>query len=213
MTTTNTTPADNAAMAVLRGALERELAADEVVTWHGWQLGRTDPRAFMIYVFALPWTGFSVMWTLMAAGAMASSGDDGPGWIGWAFPAFGLPFVAVGLVMLALPFVPLLQRGRVLYVVTDKRALKLSLGRALGVTSVPAERIGLMERRERNDGSGVLKLAISIGRDSDGDRQTEDFIIGEVADVAGAQAALRRIAGAGPDRPAAPPGPADALSS
>lgn len=185
---------DSAAMSRLRLALERELRSDEAVLWHGWQLGRLEPRAFAIYVFALPWTAFAVMWTALAAGAIAQSGEDGPGWIGWAFPLFGLPFVAIGLAMLAHPFVPLLQRGRVLYVVTDQRVLKLGMGRQLAVETVPADRIGLVQRFEQSDGSGRLQLAVKIGRDSDGDRKVDYFEIGNVANIMGAQQALDRIA-------------------
>lgn len=185
---------DNGSMARLRAALERELAADEAVVWHGWQLARLEPRMFLIYVFAIPWTAFAVMWTTLAAGAIAFAGEDGPGFIGWAFPLFGLPFVAIGIGMLARPFLPLWQKGRVLFVVTDKRVLRLSLGRELAVNAVPAERIGLIRRRELRDGSGTLELAVKVGMDSDGDRQTENFSIGMVADVMGAQQAIERIA-------------------
>jgi hypothetical protein len=185
---------DNATMAHLRAALERELRPDEEVLWHGWQLGRIDPRLFLIYIFALPWTAFSLAWTGIAVAAVASAGEDGPGLIAWAFPLFGVPFISVGLWMLSRPFVPLWQKGRVLYVVTSARVLKLSLGRALEIAAVPADRIGLAERREQRDGTGMLQLAVRIGRDSDGDRQTEHFVIGEVADVTGAQAAIQRIA-------------------
>lgn len=184
---------DNATMARLRLALERELGADETMLWHGWQLGRVDPQTFLIYVFAVPWTAFSVMWTVFAASAVALSGDKAPGIIGWAFPLFGLPFIAVGAWMLSRPFVPLFERGRVLYVVTDRRMMKLSLGRELVVQTVPADRIGLAERREQRDGTGMLKFAVRIGKDSDGDKQTEDFIIGTVADIMGAQEAINRI--------------------
>lgn len=185
---------DNARMARLRAALERELGPDEAVLWHGWQLGRIDPRMFGIYLFAIPWTAFSLAWTGIAAGAVASMGDQGPGLVAWAFPLFGVPFVAIGAWMLSRPFVPLWERGRVLYVVTDKRVLKLSLGRALEVNTIPAERVGPAERREQADGTGVLQLAVRIGKDSDGDRQTEKFVIGAVADVKGAQTALEHIA-------------------
>lgn len=185
---------DDRTMAQLRLALERELHPDETVQWHGWQLGRIDPRTFLLYIFAVPWTGFSVLWTVFAASAVALSAEEGPGIIGLAFPLFGLPFIAVGGWMLSRPFVPLFERGRVLYVVTDKRLLKLSLGRDLLVQTVPAERIGLAERREQRDGTGMLKFAVRIGTDSDGGKQTEDFIVGHVADVIGAQAAVNRIA-------------------
>jgi hypothetical protein len=184
---------DNATMARLRLALERELGAGETMLWHGWQLGRVDPQTFLIYVFAVPWTAFSVMWTVFAAGAVALSGDEALGIIGWVVPLFGLPFIAVGAWMLSRPFVPMFERGRVLYVVTDRRMLKLSLGRELVVQTAPADRIGLAERREQRDGTGMLKFAVRIGKDSDGDKQTEDFIIGTVADIMGAQEAINRI--------------------
>lgn len=185
---------DTSHTARLRLAVERELRPDEQVIWHGWQLARLDWRLFGIYLFAVPWTAFAIMWTALAATAIGHSGDDGPGWIGWAFPLFGLPFVAVGLGMLAIPFVPVFQKGRVLYVVTDRRVLKLRLGRELTVKIVPSERIGLAERREQSDGSGTLQLAVKVGQDSDGDRKTEHFVIGTVADVMGAQQAVESIA-------------------
>lgn len=196
---------DNAAMARLRQALENELQPGESLVWHGWQLARIDPRSFLIYVFAVPWTAFSLMWTVLASGAI---GVSGIGLVGIAFPLFGLPFIAIGCWMLARPFVPLWERGRVLYVVTDRRVIKLASGRALVVKSVTADRLGLAERREEADGTGSLSLAVRIGRDSDGDKQTETFDIGPVADISGAWAAIDRIAAR-----ARPEGPAGALSS
>lgn len=196
---------DNAAMARLRQALERELQPGENLVWHGWQLARIDPRSFLIYVFAVPWTAFSLMWTVLATGAI---GVSGIGLVGIAFPLFGLPFIAIGGWMLARPFVPLWERGRVLYVVTDRRVIKLASGRALVVKTVPADRLGLAERREQPDGSGAISLAVRIGRDSDGDKQTETFDIGPVADIAGAAAAIDRIAAL-----ARREGPSGALSS
>ena len=184
----------NTAMAKLRLALERELAPDEVVQWHGWQLGRIDPRTLVSYIFSLPWTVFSLAWTGAAASAVGMTNHTGLGLLAWAFPLFGLPFIAVGGWMLARPLVPLFERGRVLYVVTERRVLKLSLGRELVVKTVPADRIGLSERRQQPGGTGTLSLAVRIGRDSDGDKQTESFDIGLVADVIGAQAAIDRIA-------------------
>ena len=200
----DTAQTDNARMAQLRGALERELGADEGVLWHGWHLGRIDPRDFLIYIFAVPWTAFSIAWTGIAAMAIAGTGEDGPGLIGWAFPLFGLPFIAVGVWMLSRPFTPVLQRGRVLYVVTSKRVLKLGIGRVLEADTVPADHIGLAQRREQRDGTGTLQLAVKIGRDSDGDRQTEHFIIGPVADVMGAQQAIDQIARGAPAPVASP---------
>jgi hypothetical protein len=185
---------DNSAMATLRQALERELGPDEQVVWHGWQLARIDPKHFLSYVFAVPWTAFSLAWTGIATAAVASGGAEDVGLVAWAFPLFGLPFVAVGAWMLSRPFVPLWERGRVLYVVTARRVLKLAIGIDLTIDTVPADRVGPVHRRERPDGSGWLRLAVRIGRDSDGDKQTEYFEFGPVAEVAGAGAAIERLA-------------------
>lgn len=72
--------------------------------------------------------------------------------------------------------------------------LKLSYGRELSIKAAPADRIGLVQRTEGRGATGTLSLAIRIGRDSNGDRQTASFDIGLVADVMGAQAAIDRIA-------------------
>lgn len=178
----------------LQQALERELLADESVLWHGWQLARIEWRAFGIYIFAIPWTTFSLVWTMLAGAAALQIDDSGVGWLGWAFPLFGLPFIVVGVAMLAKPLAPLVERGRVLYVVTGQRVLKLSLACELVVKAVPADRIGLIERREQRDRTGSLRLAIKVGTDSDGDKQTEFFELGVVEDAIGAQAAIERIA-------------------
>lgn len=194
---------DTAAMTRLRHALERELGPGESVEWHGWQQARVDPKQFLSYVFAVPWTAFSLAWTGIAAAAVTSGGAKDIGLVAWAFPLFGLPFVAVGAWMLWRPFVPLWERGRVLYVVTARRVLKLAIGRNLTIDTVPADRVGPVQRRERSDGSGWLRLAVRIGRDSDGDRETEYFEIGPVAGVAEAGAAIDRLASGFPSAEAA----------
>ena len=81
-----------------------------------------------------------------------------------------------------------------LYVVTDRRILKLSFGRELSIKAAPADRIGLVQRSEGRDGTGTLSLAIKFGRDSDGDRQIGSFDIGLVADIMGTQVAIERVA-------------------
>lgn len=201
-------PPGNAVADQLRLALDRELGADEAVVWHGWQLGRIEQRLFAAYLFAIPWTLFSLAWTGVAFVAVASAEGGGAGPFAWAFPMFGVPFIAVGVWMLSRPFVPLLQKGRVLYVVTTRRALKLHMGRTLVIDSVPADRIGRAHRREHRDGTGTIELAVKIGRDSDGDAQTEHFVIGLVDDVVGAQRAIDAMA-----RPTPAPAAGSAFSS
>lgn len=175
-------------------ALQRELDGDERVIWKGKQLARVSLKAFAIYLFAVPWTAFALFWTAMASFGVSAMEDEGPaGWMAWAFPLFGVPFVLVGIAMLSTPFIPLWQRGKVVYAITNRRILRLSLGRSLNVKSVPSERLGLVDRHETRLGHGSLKLAVRVGTDSDGDKRTEHFDLGEVADVMGAHEAIRRL--------------------
>lgn len=171
-------------------ALGRELRADERVLWQGMKLARIEPAGFGLYLFAIPWTAFALFWTGFAAAGVASEG--GSGWA-WAFPAFGIPFILVGLGMLAAPFAPWFQRGRILFAITNQRVMRLSLGRNLSVNSVPRHRVGQIEKYESSDGTGLLKLAIGIGVDSDGDRTTEHFTLGRVKDVMVANRALEDL--------------------
>lgn len=92
-------------------------------------------------------------------------------------------FILIGLGMLAMPFMPLFKGGKVLYAATNQRLIEFTLWRSLNVRSVPARRIGMIDRSERRDGSGTLKIAISIGTDSDGDKTIEHLEIGEIPDV------------------------------
>ncbi len=70
-----------------------------------------------------------------------------------------------------------------MFAITDQRVLRLYKGRSLQVQSVPADRIGALERIENADGSGSIKIALSAGTDADGARTTDYFVLGEVPNV------------------------------
>lgn len=174
-------------------ALSRELRTGERVLWQGRQLARISRRAFGIYLFAIPWTAFALFWTAMASWGASEMASE-TGWLSWAFPAFGLPFIAIGIGMMSAPFLPLLQKGKVIYAVTDRRLLKIKLGSKLDIESIPARRISHIERSEGRDGCGSLRVAVGVRTDSDGDRHTQFFEIGEVPDVLTAHDQAARIA-------------------
>jgi hypothetical protein len=174
-------------------ALNRELRAGERIRWQGKQLARISVRGFGIYLFAIPWTAFALFWMVMAAGGVSAFENEGAGVMAWAFPLFGLPFVVIGLAMLAAPFWPIFQSGKIIYAVTNERVIKIALGRGLDVKSLPAHRIGLVDRHERRDGSGSLKIAVGIGTDSDGDKTTEYFELGEAEDILGAHDEIAKL--------------------
>ena len=171
-------------------ALSRELEDGEKLVWKGMKLARLEARAFAIYLFAIPWTAFALFWIAMASLATrAANGDP----LAWAFPLFGVPFVVIGLGMFAKPFVPFFQRGRILFAVTDRRVLKLSLGRELTVNSVPGATIKDMTRRESADGSGTIDLSLSIDIVGYTGRKSRKLELGRVANVMAAFQAVNAL--------------------
>lgn len=176
-------------------ALHRELRRGERLLWQGRPIARVRPSTFGIYLFAVPWTAFSLFWTAMATMAAPGMSEQGNGfgWASWVFPLFGAPFIAVGIGMLAAPFWPLYTARRSLFAVTDQRLIHLTLGRELKSQTLPAARIGHIKRSERADGSGMLQIAIRVGTDSEGDRHTDTFDIGEVADVMEVEREIGRL--------------------
>ena len=169
-------------------ALNRELRRSERVAWHGKPLARVSLPSLGIWLFAIPWTTFALIWTaIAAAGAagMSQEASDGGNWswLPYVFPLWGVPFILVGLGMLGAPFAPLWTAGRTIFAITNQRLIKLTLWKNLQTNSVPLDRIGVMNRREKRDGSGTLSMTVRIGVDSDGDSKKDNFDIGEVADV------------------------------
>lgn len=173
-------------------ALTHEMRDGEEVAWQGMKLARIEPKGFGIWLFAIPWTAFSLFWTAMASLATVAT-DDSVGILGWAFPLFGTPFILIGIGMLAMPFVPYFQRGRILFAVTNQRVLELGMGRDLTVKSIPASRIGDIVRRESGDGTGSVEIALSTAIIGVNGRRTNEMTLGRVDDVRGAYAAVLEL--------------------
>lgn len=170
-------------------ALREEMRDGEILRWQGMKLARIEPKGFGIWAFAIPWTAFSLFWTAMASLATVATSQN-VGFLGWAFPLFGLPFILIGLGMLASPFLPYFQRGRILFAVTDQRVLELRMGRDLTVKSVPTSRIGDIVRHESSDATGSVEIALSAPMIGFNGRRTEEMTIGRVKDVRGAYEAV-----------------------
>ncbi len=155
----------------LRALLSSETRG-ELLRW----TAQPDPRlafraAFAIYVIAVPWAAI----TIPTCGALLLSlwkGKPAGTWdavLAKFGVLFALSFLAAGLVMLASPWWVRARARRTVYAITDKRILTLVAGRTLKATSIVPERIAKLERSERRDGSGSLKIVSGVRRDSDGD--------------------------------------------
>jgi hypothetical protein len=127
-------------------AVENELMKGERLLWSG----RPDPKrlfarsdAFVI-PFSLLWGSFAIFWEISVIRE------------GWSFGViWGIPFVAIGLYMIAGRFfVKARRRRRTHYAVTDKRVLVIDRAgstRAAFLNSIPT-----IDTRLRSDGSGTV---------------------------------------------------------
>jgi len=175
----------------------RESTPGERILWAGQPEGRRMTMAFALWLFAIPWTAFSLAWEAMALIPLLSgsiSGTKAPSGMmlvfGIVFPLFGLPFVAIGFWMLWQPIAAVRRARRTVYALTDRRLIEVIVGAATSVKSVMLDRIGPIERSAGPDGWGTLRVQTGSHVDSDGDRITDRFEMIGIPDVVGLE---RRI--------------------
>lgn len=171
-----------------------ELEPGERIRWQARGRACALRGTFAIWIFAIPWTAFALFWEVMALTPWVIASRPGgaaPGIMvaGIVMPLFGVPFVLVGLWLLARPFALMRQAGRTAYALTDRRLIRRVEGRTIEIESIPLDRLGAITTRERRDGSGDLSVRTGARIDANGDRVPDHFHIHDVADVA----ALRRL--------------------
>jgi hypothetical protein len=175
----------------LKAFAEREFLGERLI-W----ADRPDKRiaaliAGAIWLFAVPWTAFSLAWTSVPVAALYEhySGETigapkgAPIAMMWVMALWGTPFVAIGLGMLAVPFRVLWKGRRTLYVLTDRRLAMLEGGKSVAVTSITPQEIQGVSRKEGPDGRGTLIVDQGFTRDSEGDRVPKRSEFGVIADV------------------------------
>ncbi len=189
--------------ACLEAALRAELSAGERLLWSA----RPNPMrmrfVFWAWLFAIPWTLFSLVWTGFAAMIFASGATSDAADFSWWFivmPLFGLPFVAIGGWMMWEPVRLLLEAQSQIHALSTQRIMTLTLRGGKRLNSVDILKLGPIKRSEKRDGSGNLTIETGSHRDSDGDRITDKFEIYAVPGVAklhhllrAAQAAARAV--------------------
>lgn len=177
----------------LKTFAQREFMGESVLwvgkpeTWH------SALPAFAIWLFAIPWTAFALFWETMVAGPFIFSwlgwpvGGKSPGSMGMTMMGvmalFGLPFILVGLGMLAAPFYMMRKLRRTGYVLTDKRLAILTDGRSISVKSYQPSQIQAVTRKEHPNTTGTVVVSLGFTRDSDGDRQEITETMPNIADA------------------------------
>jgi len=139
---------DSALPPDLAARLTDELHPDERILWTGQpRLDLATRPAYFLVPFGVVFTGFSLVWILVA-GTLT---------LGLLMPC-GLPFIAVGIGLIASPAWLRSRARNTIYALTDQRALICEpgwFGRRT-IRTYTASGLGRMSRTERPDGSGDL---------------------------------------------------------
>jgi hypothetical protein len=142
--------------------VDAELAPGEKLIWVGQPRPDLVMRAaFFLVPFGIVFAGFALVWILIAG--LLSGGLMVP---------CGLPFLAVGILLVASP-VWLRRRARnTFYALTDRRAIVWEPGwrGSFTVRNYTGAGLGHMARTERSDGSGdlVFEEFTTVNRSSNG---------------------------------------------
>jgi hypothetical protein len=170
---------------------EREFFGEKIV-W----VARPDVKiaflmSFAVWLFAIPWTAFSLIWTSVPvaalletyAGLNLGAPKGAPALAMWTFALWGVPFVLVGFEMLLVPAMVLMKGARTLYVLTNGRLAILNGGRNVEIVSIGPQEIVSLSRKEKPDGRGTLILHLGFERDSDGDLLEKKIELGVINEV------------------------------
>src|SRR5262249_20816228 len=149
------------------------------------------------YLFAVPWTAFSLFWESMAIlalfGALSPENMPNPAWSAILLPLFGLPFLAIGFYMMATPFIAYTKALETVYAITSQRALTVTGKRNQEVLSYAMKDISEhVEIKRKHDGSGHLYFSFKRKFDSDGDPYVERKGFEHIANVKEAEMRLRQ---------------------
>lgn len=162
--------------AALRAALNAEIAVGERVLYAGQPNWRAEWGAlFAILIFGIFWSAISFMFFGLSLGGLLGlapfNSNGKPAGLGMNifFFVFSLPFVAIGCVMLAAPFLGVRKSRNTVHAVTDARLLNVYVGKDKGAESYPLERVNFIKRKDRRDGTGNLSIGYGVEKDSDGD--------------------------------------------
>lgn len=169
----------------LRRHIDKELRGERLL-W----AGQPDPKIALksmigIWILAIPWTAFALFWEAMAIGGWITGHTKGmQGWSGLMMVLFGVPFVAIGLGMMAGPFWSARIARKSIYVLTDQRLVYLSEKRnGVAIKSTWPKDIHSLEKTVDRSGKGSLKISYGSTRDSEGDLVEKSETVAGVGNV------------------------------
>ena len=170
--------------------LRAELDSGENIVWE------TQAKPAFFTARAIFPAIFVVVWLAIVGVSMSTSFNRHPG------PQNFIPFVFFGIVFFLVIGAPLLRRlgnQKTYYLVTNRRALIITLGRTKKVLSYYAAKLQSLERREKADGSGDIVFERSMGANPWGGNYRSNSYLQEVGfmnipDVKNVEGMLRDLA-------------------
>lgn len=188
----------------LKAMVDRELAPGERILWAGTPRPvYFTPKSTASFIFGIPWTLFALFWTAGAAGFRFPDFSSPAS----LFPLFGVPFILIGLGLLASPLMEQRKSRNTVYAVTGRRALIIEGGRKKTACSFAPDQLRHIHREERKDGTGNLIMGQDTWTDSDGDKHADPVGFMRIPDPGGVEKMLRDLAGKAEPAGAAPPPP------
>ena len=138
--------------------VSQELQQGEKIEWVGQpHPGRYAGGSVKIVLFAIPWTAFALFWMAAAAGFRIPDFRDGFDF----FPLFGLPFLIIGIGMFLKPLREYFKAHRIVYAITNRRAIILQFGKRKKITGWSLDEIGQITRVENTEGIGDLYFSVN----------------------------------------------------
>ncbi len=173
----------------------------EIVRW----AGRPSPsgsflRTTPIWLMGVPWTALiGGIFGVLVASCVATITSPPAGRIiqSWEIAMMALAllfagaFLVIGFGLLGAPFWVWWKSRRTVFVLTDKRLLRIFHGHSREVVSFDPATFVSLHRRGGDRGPGTLTIVTGYAKDSDGDTVTSSELIVGIQNVAQAERLIR----------------------
>jgi hypothetical protein len=161
--------------AALRKRLNDELQRGERLLYAGRPSNNaTIAGQIPVLLFAIFWCSIcfpmaAMAWAPLFGVPLPLNGKPPTGGMGGFIAVFMIPFVLVGVGLLASIPYSIRRSFKTLHVVTDSRILNIFGGRRQSVESYSGQLLNFVKRHDGRHGRGSLEIAYGVERDSDGD--------------------------------------------
>ncbi len=160
----------------VQSAARAELHEGESLVWWGQPSGKAFSRgSWPLFFFGIVWLAFSLFWAVLS---FLIFDDDNAAFVRYFYALFSIPFILIGLRLIASPFIENGKAGRTVYAITNMRAMVITTGLKKKVSSLPAKDILKITRKDQPDGSGNITFSMNYpqGRKSSGTYKDYTFL-------------------------------------